>query len=781
MPVLRDTEPRHAGEARSVLPEALRTAYVVKKVELATAQRLGISPAWQRKLSHLYSHVLRIYDNAFSIDVLLKREYCEDAGVFQMENDYLEIEAIDYGKLIKLTGIELRLLQLTTGSMKFVLLARKIEFVNSVSTNVTGKFLDASTDPMLAKICSGSDRFYMLNMLSIDGARQMPDLPDYNSETDMERPEEMKCEALGRRSVSQGPNCASPGSHDAPRPSGSTDDKASSGVNDDHSGKNEKVSGVACAGGNAVSAFAFADVSDNCIDIDMHSQHSEIQSGNNSQVSHIISDATAANCKDEAGDNDGDNDGDNGDNDDDDDDDNDDDEAGDNDEAGNDDEANGQDDTNGHDEEAGSFVQYDVASSSSSPLRSCSSELLSAASSRSNCLSSNSQGQPEVSKTNDFLRMALLKSLSTFFEQHDREFLPNIESLINRYFGRSQTIEEDINRLFDFVQDKYKARPCAIVIGNNHEGGPDHRDENLGSSVVDVPDGNSKTGSNDGHTSQQGGSINSSGSIGCSSNNKVDASNEISDLAKRHSVDGFSNSAAEEVDGNSHQPSENSKTTFGSTQVAPWNADYDPNFECSQASQSQALISSDSFLGNSGGDSFIPSSDVSSKTSNDSKSVSQEGQVSKRRKVESREGEQPALNVMDPRYEPFKPKKRAKSSPFVSSSGDSSVAFSFRKYSEKSKSSRVSRVNQEAEDGEREMQKKQIRHFKSSARSKVKRPCLWNQARRTAWVRAQPKGLAYRAFSLVSGDPNLYKSVTKYMSEDALSEESFGHRIDNSK
>ena len=162
------TQRRKRGtlEVRSAFPDALRTAYVVKKVEPATAMRLGTSLALQGKLSHLYSHVLRIYDNAFSIDVLLRREYCEDAGIFQVENDYLEIEAVDYGKLIKLTGIELRLLKLASGSMKFVLLAKKIAFVNAVSTNVTGKFADANRDPVLAKMCSGCDAFSCL-MLSL--------------------------------------------------------------------------------------------------------------------------------------------------------------------------------------------------------------------------------------------------------------------------------------------------------------------------------------------------------------------------------------------------------------------------------------------------------------------------------------------------------------------------------------------------------------------------------------------------------------------------------------
>ena len=117
-----------------------RVAYVVKKVELATHARLGVKGDGASLYSEHYSHVLRIYDNASSIDVLLSAQYCMDGGTFMDENDWLEITALDYGKLVKLSGVELRLLPLASGHSRFILVASRVEIVNAVSTNVTGSF-----------------------------------------------------------------------------------------------------------------------------------------------------------------------------------------------------------------------------------------------------------------------------------------------------------------------------------------------------------------------------------------------------------------------------------------------------------------------------------------------------------------------------------------------------------------------------------------------------------------------------------------------------------------
>ena len=233
---------RHAEDARRVWPDVPRVAYVVKKVELATVARLGAMPQAKsgerlgsnndsndgghiaRALySEEYSHVLRVFDNVSAIDVLLRTEYCMEGGTFMNENDWLEITSLDYGKLVKLSGVELRVLPVAVAgaaargggaaaSARFILVANKVEIVNAVSTNLTGTFPDASADDALALLCDGADRGFVLNVLALDPGPMAPTFSE--CEYPPERSEAER-KAGGGESISEsertnnmsGPNC----------------------------------------------------------------------------------------------------------------------------------------------------------------------------------------------------------------------------------------------------------------------------------------------------------------------------------------------------------------------------------------------------------------------------------------------------------------------------------------------------------------------------------------------------------------------------------------------
>ena len=320
---------------------------------------------------------------------------------------------------------------------------------------------------------------------------------------------------LFRKSSSNGPNCTSPGSDIAPRPTNCSQPKESTSLK---SGDYDNKVSVEAGGEDNCASLDDAMADDDNSKVDKPGQNPEVHSNSSSPDSETTGDAITAES---------------------------------------------------HDDEAAAFVQYDFASSS--PLRSCSSEPLSAASSRSVCCSSNSPPQIKNSQTHDFLRMALRKSLTTFFEKHDKEFLPNIDSLVSQYFGKSQTIEEDINSLYDFVHNKYNERPSAIILGSGMDirgADQDVNDDNIYSRKSD--DGSSNENLNCSRSNSEKSAVHMENSSGSNSSggHSIIKCQSADDKSIPRSED-----ADEQVDNSPHD-----KATPGNTQVAPWNADYDPNF-----------------------------------------------------------------------------------------------------------------------------------------------------------------------------------------------------------
>ena len=253
----------------------------------------------------------------------------------------------------------------------------------------------------------------------------------------------------------------------------------------------------------------------------------------------------------------------------------------------------------------------------------------------------------------------------------------------------------------------------------------------------------------------------------------------------------------------------------GNTQVAPWNAANDASFAFSQASQSQALISSGSCLGSTSSDgiSSLRASDEASegRRSGASRSSNSGDAVAS--------GQSP-LDVMDPQYNPFQSKKRARPAaspsasppPLPSPSPSPSKKKKRKGKKEKSTGKKHALPVQQLpelqhdtpglqhclvpapaplQQQQQQQQQAPLRppppppplHEKgaeaaapSAASSLVaagRSAPLWNQERRSAWVRGQAPGLATRAFGLASGDPALHEEAVRFRSQHASSAESF--------